>query len=137
MIRAAHGLGSGASGVGDVHLAQETARPDRSKPWQVKPRGVYVARVACPAEGAAMLAEKLASGNWPRGRATVRLSCGMWEVRLVALGRGGRRGPWLRHFRHFCDAVRGLQEMRRVSDDLERRALFEAEAALRAVVDGP
>lgn len=130
------GLGSGASGVGDVWLAQEADKGPRSAPWQVRPRGVYVARVASPSQGAAMLAAKMAAGEWPRGRAIARRSCGMWEIRLIALGRGGRRGPWLRHFHHFCEAVRGLHEMRRVSDGLERRALAEAVAALHGVGGG-
>lgn len=124
----------GVSGVADVHFCQESDRADRASPFQVKPRGAYVARVASPQEGLAVLSARLESGDWPRGKARVEYACGVWRVRLMrALDRRGRRKPWHKSFRHFCEAAKGLQEMRRVCDDLERRALLEAIDALQRV----
>jgi uncharacterized protein YeaO (DUF488 family) len=120
-----------ASGVADVHFCQETVGSARARPFEVRPRGAYLARVASPEEGLAVLTARLEAGDWPRGDARVDFSCGLWRVRLArALDRRGRRKPWHKSFRHFCAAAKGLQEMRRVCDELERRALREALEAL-------
>jgi hypothetical protein len=121
----------GVSGVADVQSSQEANRPKRPRPFQAKARGAYLARVASPEEGLAVLTARLEAGDWPRGKARVEFACGVWRVRLLrALDRRGRRKPWYKSFRHFCEGVKGLQEMRRVCDDLERRALREALEAL-------
>lgn len=127
----AKSLPVGISGVRYVQLAQEADRAPRSKPFMARSRGIYLARVASPSEGLALLTQRLASGDLPQGRFSICRHCGIWEVNLFAIGRGGRRRPWLRYFAHFCDAVGGLQEMRRVSDSLELRALFEAISVLQ------
>lgn len=122
--------GRGVSGVRYVQSHQEDDRPLRSKPFQVVTRRGYLCRVADPQEGVAVLRERLAAGDLPQGKARMREVSGIWEVSLVALGRGQGRRPWLRYFPTEAEAVAGLQKMRAVSDRLEAENMREALALL-------
>lgn len=132
--RAGSAAGAGVSGVRYVQSHQEAGKPRRAKPFQVVTRRGYLCRVRDPQEGVAVLRQRLAAGDLPQGRARVREVAGLWEVSLVCLGRGQGRRRWLRHFACEADAVAGLQDMRAVSDRLERENLQEALRVLESLL---
>lgn len=116
------GLGSGVSGVPGVHFA-EASYQRLARPFQVRPQGVNVCRVASPEAGRAALQVKLQQGDWPRPVAKFSRSGGLVVARVAILTRNRagnwRRKPDVRAFRDACGALAWAVERLKLSDRLE------------------
>jgi hypothetical protein len=126
-------LGSGISGVPGVHFA-EASYQRLARPFQVRPGGVNVCRVASPEAGIAALQGKLQRCQWPRPLAKFSRGGGLVAARVVILTRNGagnwRRKPDTRTFRNACDALAWSIERLKLSDRLEVQLLRDGLASL-------
>lgn len=131
------GLGSGVSGVAGVQFAQASYQR-LSRPFQVRPQGVNVCRVASPEAGVSALQARLQRGEWPRPVASFSRSGGLVVARVAILTRN-RAGSWqrrpdVRAFHTACDALVWSVDRLRLSDRLEVALIRDGLAGLEGGV---